>query len=566
MSSLPKEQQTNTPPPPNLFWRNNPLLVPGKKAATFPYQKTVLMIVRSPTTLERSVELAQHLFKDIRIQTFFTVPDNRSSFGNDLELRIHQKHLPFIPWQQARATSFDLGIIASSIDDFPELDMPLLLISHGPGATSNRSLHGVNNAHSDISTASISKHSRTICLVSEDERALYSSHRDLITIGDPVFDSLFLSIHHRQEFRNALQAETRKIIVVSSTWNLNSSVASHPQFINELLQRLPQDEYIIAAILHPNIWVGHGEWQIYTWLHDAIDAGLRLIPYDGGWQATIVAADYVLGDNGSVSIYANELGIPTGLISYSPDENLDQRGVIRKLANTTRINTIDGVLDFISDESNHDVHLDEHHIRARAATDFANLGNSMSAFAQLAYSKLGLTPPQPVLEGLQLKPPQVQIIQPLSNWCTFHQKTEQPTFFSIIRTPATVGPQIPQNRSSILIADIKEHNYRLLQNASGIILHSYDDLSYWHCIGNAHSFAYLPQANKHKAGVLTHNDGSLWNIQIDEPSTDKLAQITAMSIHSITNCIPRATYLLHQHAFLVTLENSSIIIHSATHQ
>lgn len=240
------------------------------------------MIVRSPTTLERSVELAQHLFNDIRIQTFFTVPDNRSSFGNDLELRIHQKHLPFIPWQQARATSFDLGIIASSIDDFPELDMPLLLISHGPGATSNRSLHGVNNAHSDISTASISKHSRTICLVSEDERALYSSHRDLITIGDPVFDSLFLSIHHRQEFRNALQAETRKIIVVSSTWNLNSSVASHPQFINELLQRLPQDEYIIAAILHPNIWVGHGEWQIYTWLHDAIDAGLRLIPYDGG--------------------------------------------------------------------------------------------------------------------------------------------------------------------------------------------------------------------------------------------------------------------------------------------
>lgn len=524
------------------------------------------MIVRSPTTLERSVELAQHLFNDIRIQTFFTVPDNRSSFGNDLELRIHQKHLPFIPWQRARATSFDLGIIASSIDDFPELDMPLLLISHGPGATSNRSLHGVNNAHSDISTASISKHSRTICLVSEDERALYSSHRDLITIGDPVFDSLFLSIHHRQEFRNALQAETRKIIVVSSTWNLNSSVASHPQFINELLQRLPQDEYIIAAILHPNIWVGHGEWQIYTWLHDAIDAGLRLIPYDGGWQATIVAADYVLGDNGSVSIYANELGIPTGLISYSPDENLDQRGVIRKLANTTRINTIDGVLDFISDESNHDVHLDEHHIRARAATDFANLGNSMSAFAQLAYSKLGLTPPQPVLEGLQLKPPQVQIIQPLSNWCTFHQKTEQPTFFSIIRTPATVGPQIPQNRSSILIADIKEHNYRLLQNASGIILHSYDDLSHWHCIGNAHSFAYLPQANKHKAGVLTHNDGSLWNIQIDEPSTDKLAQITAMSIHSITNCIPRATYLLHQHAFLVTLENSSIIIHSATHQ
>lgn len=560
------KKTANKYPPPAFFERNNPLLVPNKKAATFPYQKTVLIIVRSPTTLERSVELAQHLFNDMRVQTFFTIPDNRSAFGNDLELRIHQKHLPFIPWQQARTTSFDLGIIASPIDDFPELDMPLLLISHGPGATSNRSLHGVNNAHSDISTASISKHSRTICLASEDERALYSSHRDLRTIGDPVFDSLFLSVHRRQEFRNTLQAEKRKIIVISSTWNFNSSIASHPQFISELLQHLPQDEYVVAAILHPNVWVGHGEWQIYTWLHDAIDAGLRLIPYDGGWQATVVAADYVLGDNGSVSIYANELGIPTGLISYSPNENLDQRGIIRKLASAARINTIDEVLDFISDESNHDVLMDEHHIRARAATNFANLGNSMSVLAQLAYSKLGLTPPHPTLEGLQLKPPQVQIIQPLSNWCTFHQKTEQPTFFSITRTPATVGPQAPQNRSSILIADIKEHNYRLLQNASGIILHSYDDLSYWHCIGNAHSFAYLPQANKHKAGVLTHNDGSLWNIQIDEPSTDKLAQITAMSIHSITNCIPRATYLLHQHAFLVTLENSSIIIHSATHQ
>ncbi|WP_370468446.1 hypothetical protein [Streptacidiphilus sp. P02-A3a] len=82
------------------------------------------------------------------------------------------------------------------------------------------------------------------------------------------------------------------------------------------------DEYRVAAVLHPNIWHGHGTGQIRTWLDRACRNGLTLIDPLDGWRQALIAADAVIGDFGSVSYYAAALGLPV-LLGAASGEVLD---------------------------------------------------------------------------------------------------------------------------------------------------------------------------------------------------------------------------------------------------
>jgi hypothetical protein len=78
-----------------------------------------------------------------------------------------------------------------------------------------------------------------------------------------------------------------------------------------LLGALPSDEYRVALVLHPNVWSWYGEFQIESlWLDRARDAGLLLLPPDNGWKAALISADLVIGDQGSVTLYAAALDKP----------------------------------------------------------------------------------------------------------------------------------------------------------------------------------------------------------------------------------------------------------------
>jgi len=107
--------------------------------------------------------------------------------------------------------------------------------------------------------------------------------------------------------------------VVSSTWGEESLWSRWQDLPARLLAELPSDEYLVAAILHPNVWAGHGPWQVRTWLADALDAGLLLVPADQGWQAALVSGDVVIGDHGSVTFYAAALGLPLLLGAFGDE-------------------------------------------------------------------------------------------------------------------------------------------------------------------------------------------------------------------------------------------------------
>ncbi|MFD3514600.1 hypothetical protein [Streptomyces sp. NPDC058657] len=147
--------------------------------------------------------------------------------------------------------------------------------------------------------------------------------------GDPCFDRMLAARPHRDRFRRALGVRPgQRLVVLNSTWNPESLFGDGgdedllPGLLPRLTSELPADEYRIAAVLHPNIWYGHGPGQVRAWLDRARRAGLTLIDPLHHWRQTVLAADAVVGDHGAVSYYAAALGLPV-LLGSAPLAGLD---------------------------------------------------------------------------------------------------------------------------------------------------------------------------------------------------------------------------------------------------
>lgn len=142
--------------------------------------------------------------------------------------------------------------------------------------------------------------------------------------GDPCFDRLLAARRYRERFRRAFGVRAgQRLVVLNSTWNPQSlfgdaGVDVLPHLLHRLVEELPADEYRIMAVLHPNIWFGHGPGQVRYWLDRAQRAGLTLVDPLEHWRQALIAADVVLGDGGSVSYYAAAAGVPVALGRRSP--------------------------------------------------------------------------------------------------------------------------------------------------------------------------------------------------------------------------------------------------------
>ncbi|MBD0747773.1 hypothetical protein [Streptomyces sp. CBMA152] len=149
-----------------------------------------------------------------------------------------------------------------------------------------------------------------------------------VLAGDPCFDRILAARPRRESFRRALGVHRgQRLVLLNSTWNPESLFGDAgddvlPALLPRLTAELPADEYRLAAVLHPNIWHGHGPGQIRSWLDRARRGGLALVDPLDGWRQALLAADAVIGDHGSVSYYAAALGTPV-LLGAAPLDGLD---------------------------------------------------------------------------------------------------------------------------------------------------------------------------------------------------------------------------------------------------
>jgi hypothetical protein len=152
-----------------------------------------------------------------------------------------------------------------------------------------------------------------------------------VLAGDPCFDRMIAARGHRDRFRRALGVrDGQRLVVVSATWNPEGLFGDGgaddvlAALLPRLTGELPADEYRVVAVLHPNIWQGHGPGQVRAWLDGARRGGLGLVDPLGAWRQALVAADAVIGDHGAVTYYAAALGVPVALAA-TPLAHVDPR-------------------------------------------------------------------------------------------------------------------------------------------------------------------------------------------------------------------------------------------------
>ncbi|WP_409180481.1 hypothetical protein F9C11_28740 [Amycolatopsis sp. VS8301801F10] len=294
--------------------------------------RTVLVVVPHMTAGTRLAEVLPLLRADHRVQVLFTVPALEDRWDG-VEEYVRAWGGLLLPWHQVLRTRFDLAIAASYLG-IDKISAPVIVMPHGvsgprfrrsplpPELAARQSL-----AHPRYRLVRDGRVVPAAVLTAHEQDARWLRHEcpeaadRVVVAGDLCFDRLRASLPLRDRYRGALDVGSgRKLVLVSSTWSRHSLFGSNPHLLDRLTVQLPSTDYQVVAALHPLTWSMHGSWQIHAWLARALDAGLRLLPPDDGWRAALVAADYVIGDHGSVTQYAAALGTPVLLNPGSAED------------------------------------------------------------------------------------------------------------------------------------------------------------------------------------------------------------------------------------------------------
>ncbi|GHC58489.1 hypothetical protein [Streptomyces flavofungini] len=288
-------------------------------------ERTVLGVIHNVTSATRLLDLLTVFDGDRRVQTVFTRTGS-SPFADGIAEFAAARELPFLPWDEAVKSEFDLAVSTSRGGDLHSISAPLIGAPHGagynkrlssrePGAGSREpgafGLTAEWLVHDGelIPSAVVLSHEEQLARLRDGcPEALPAAH----VVGDPCMDRLRASLPFRAEYRAALGVRPdQRLLVLSSTWGRHSLLGAAGDLVLRALAELPSDSYRVLAAVHPNAWYGHGGWQVRSWLRPHLDAGLLLPPPAGDtWRAALCAADAFIGDHGSVTLYAAGLGLP----------------------------------------------------------------------------------------------------------------------------------------------------------------------------------------------------------------------------------------------------------------
>ena len=304
-------------------WLSVPIGIDADRWITRAGCRTVLVAVHSMVSCHRLLDVVDLVESDPRIQVVFTAAPDVFSHGLGDHLR--EVGALVVPWRQAVQERFDLAL-AASYGGIHELHAPLVVMAHGAGygksvrppahgggLATRRMAYGLDPQRL-IRDGRVLPHA--LVLAHENERELLRAQcpdaLPAATItGDICFDRLVASIARRGDYRRALGlGDGQKLIVVSSTWGHDGMFGGVPDLLPAVVDGLPGDDFRVLALLHPAVWGAHGRRQVRAWTRDVRAAGMLLPQPTDDWRSFVAAADYLIGDHGSVSAYAAAAGIP----------------------------------------------------------------------------------------------------------------------------------------------------------------------------------------------------------------------------------------------------------------
>ncbi|GAA1953303.1 hypothetical protein [Amycolatopsis minnesotensis] len=300
-----------------MFWRKVPVDDAYHAWLTVGFERRLLVVVRTITALTRLLDILSLVERDHRIQVVFTCDEeNPAIFHAGVPQVLDRLGAAVVPWALAAKTRFDLVLAASENDALHELDGPVVLVPHGIGFQKyypgGEITSGMNPSRL-LRDGEVVPAALALSHGIQREQLRFAAPAVLeraVVVGDPCHDRMLASVHRAAHYRAALGTGRRTLVALASTWGRHSLFGTTPELPGLLVNALPVDEYQVAVILHPGVWAAHGPWQIRAWLGEAIGRGLALIAPERGWQATLVAADCVLSDEGSAALYAAAVDKP----------------------------------------------------------------------------------------------------------------------------------------------------------------------------------------------------------------------------------------------------------------
>jgi hypothetical protein len=277
----------------------------------------VLFVIDTVVSGQRLLQIAPLFDADPRVQVLCTMPEGGVYNDGRAEL-IANAGIGLVPWRQACEYSFDLAIAAGH-EGIHELHSKLMLVQHGASfnkpvsagqygarVVGERATYGLGAQWLMRDGVLLPE---MVALSHRDERTRLArwcpqALSRAVVVGDPCYDTLLASLPNRSAYRKALGAAGRQVVVLSSTWGPQSLLGSALELFERFAAELDPERFLIAALVHPAAWFGHGPWQIRAWLAEAIRHGLVLIPPFADWLGVLVASDIVVGDHGSATLYA----------------------------------------------------------------------------------------------------------------------------------------------------------------------------------------------------------------------------------------------------------------------
>ncbi|WP_239647532.1 hypothetical protein [Nocardiopsis baichengensis] len=302
-------------------WQDVPVGAVGAPALVTREQcRTVMLPVDTVACGQRLLRVVAPLAADWRVQTVATVPP--SPFNRGVRGWLERTGLPELPWEQAKRTPTDLVVTAGTAG-MAEMPGPVVLVPHGAGFVktpdrrrgrrARRTAFGLGGQWL-VSDGRVVP--AAVVLAHEEERARLrracpEAAACAVVAGDPCADAVLQGRARRNAERDRSAGPPgRPLLVLSSTWGGHSLFASRAELLPGLAGEAAAAGWDVVLLLHPNIRAAHGDWQLQRWLEPFTRAGGRVPGAEEDWCAYVAAADAVVGDHGSVSLYATLTGAP----------------------------------------------------------------------------------------------------------------------------------------------------------------------------------------------------------------------------------------------------------------
>jgi hypothetical protein len=309
-------------------WLQVPVGPDAGRWVTARTRRTVLAVVHTVAGAGHLLDAMELVECDPRVQVVFTqAPD---VFSNGVSTFLRKLGAVVIPWHQAARSRFDLAV-ATDAAGLPELRAPVLFLPHGV-MNNKRAPAGLSGPDNGLvvglSAPWLTWYGRLVPAL------VALSHVDLLgvlarqcrqalpmarVVGDLCLDRLVASRAVRRRYREALGvADDRMVVTVCSTWGPQSLFARFPALPGDLLSTLPKKRYAVVVGLHPAVWFGHGPRQVLAWLREQRRDGLLMVD-PVSWRGAVAAADVVVGDGGSATVYAAAAGVPVLRTPWAAD-------------------------------------------------------------------------------------------------------------------------------------------------------------------------------------------------------------------------------------------------------